>query len=49
MEEDNVEKISLIDFKTVWDTSVEIEDPLLLWDYLVYNGYIIPQQGTTDE
>lgn len=45
MEESEVEPISLIDFAEVWETSVEVGDCRHLWDWLVYNGYVIPQNG----
>lgn len=44
MPESNVELISLIDFSKVWETSVEVGDCRHLWDWLVYNGYVIPQK-----
>ncbi len=45
MEEESVEHLSLIDFGEVWQTSVEVGDCRHLWDWLVYNGYVISQKG----
>lgn len=44
MMEEPVEHISLIHFSEVWETRVEVGDCRHLWDWLVYNGYIIPEK-----
>lgn len=45
MEEDSVvDSISLIDFSDVWTTSVEVGDCRHLWDWLVYNGYVVTEK-----
>lgn len=44
MNEDQVEPINLPEFSEVWETSVEVGDPRHLWDWLVYNGYVLVEK-----
>ena len=41
--EESVEPISLIDFKNYFD-DVDSERLMDIWDWLVYNGHVIPMQ-----
>lgn len=44
MNEDSVEKLSLIDFGEAWETSVKVGDCRHLWDWMLYNGHILAQE-----
>ena len=43
---DEVEKISLIDFS---DAFHEVERHMDIWDWLVYNGYVIVEEDLVEE